>query len=293
MSDAQRRKGLGRGLAALIDASAAPPPDAESPRGPGPTEIAVDLIAPNPDQPRKRFDADELEALATSIREKGVIQPLILRPSAQRDGRYEIVAGERRWRAAQMARLHAVPAIVRALDDTETLEIALLENVQRADLDPIEEAAGYAQLIERYGHTQDRLAAIVGKSRSHIANTLRLLNLPEDVRALLQSGKLTAGHARAALGAEDPGALARRAADGGWTVRETERRAKAPPAPKATTRAAPARKDADTAALEADLSAALGLPVEIRHRENGDGQLVLRYRSLDDLDGLCRLLSGG
>ena len=286
MTDAPRRKGLGRGLAALIDdAGLAAQAEAEG----GAREIAIDLIRANPDQPRKTFDEDEIEALAQSIRERGVIQPLVLRPAPSGEG-YEIVAGERRWRAAQRARLHAVPAIIRRFDDSEALEVALLENVQRADLNPVEEATGYAQLIERYGHTQDRLAQIIGKSRSHIANTLRLLTLPEPALTLLRAGKLSAGHARAALGAENPAALAETAAREGLSVRETERRAKARTAPTAAAVAPRAEKDADTRALEADLAAATGLAVTIQHREAGGGELRIRYRDLDQLDGLCQLL---
>ena len=286
MTDAPRRKGLGRGLAALIDdAGLAAQAKAEG----GAREIAIDLIRANPDQPRKTFDEDEIEALAQSIRERGVIQPLVLRPAPSGEG-YEIVAGERRWRAAQRARLHAVPAIIRRFDDSEALEVALLENVQRADLNPVEEATGYAQLIERYGHTQDRLAQIIGKSRSHIANTLRLLTLPEPALTLLRAGKLSAGHARAALGAENPAALAERAAREGLSVREAERRAKARTAPTAAAVAPRAEKDADTRALEADLAAATGLAVTIQHREAGGGELRIRYRDLDQLDGLCQLL---
>ena len=286
MTDAPRRKGLGRGLAALIDdAGLAAQAKAEG----GAREIAIDLIRANPDQPRKTFDEDEIEALAQSIRERGVIQPLVLRPAPSGEG-YEIVAGERRWRAAQRARLHAVPAIIRRFDDSEALEVALLENVQRADLNPVEEATGYAQLIERYGHTQDRLAQIIGKSRSHIANTLRLLTLPEPALTLLRAGKLSAGHARAALGAENPAALAETAAREGLSVRETERRAKARTAPTAAAVAPRAEKDADTRALEADLAAATGLAVTIQHREAGGGELRIRYRDLDQLDGLCQLL---
>jgi ParB family chromosome partitioning protein len=294
VAETQKRKGLGRGLAALIDGAAAASEAAETAAAAA-SEIAIDLIAPNPDQPRKAFDQAELESLAASIREKGVIQPLILRPDPRRPGGYEIVAGERRWRAAQLAQRHAVPAIVRQFSDAETLEVALLENVQRADLNPVEEAAGYAQLIERHGHTQERLAAATGKSRSHIANTLRLLNLPAEALALLRDGAITAGHARAALAAPDPGALARAAAAEGLSVRETERRAKAPPPRPAAAPAGPGRpgKDADTAALEADLSAALGLRVAIRHGARGDGEVVLRYRDLDQLDRICQLLGGG
>ncbi len=289
MIEPTRKKGLGRGLAALIDGSTVEPKGAD---GGGPfEEIAIDLIQPNPDQPRRRFLEDELETLAASIRQKGVIQPLVVRPSRTAPGCFEIVAGERRWRAAQRAQLHVVPALVRALDDGESLEIALLENVQRSDLNPVEEAAGYAQLIERYGHTQDQISTVIGKSRSHIANTLRLLNLPEDVLELLRSGRLTAGHARAALSVADPSAFAREAVAKGWSVRETERQAKRRAASRNPARAeAPPTKDADTAALEADLSAVLKMKVNISHRSNGGGEVKLVYRDISQLDELCKLL---
>jgi ParB family chromosome partitioning protein len=289
MTDAPRRKGLGRGLAALIDESA------QSARAPSPAgAIALDLIDPNPDQPRKRFDQEEIEALAASIRQNGVIQPLILRPAPGATGRYQIVAGERRWRAAQIAQIHEAPAIIRDLTDSEVLEIALLENVQRADLNAVEEAQGYAQLIERYGHTQERIAAITGKSRSHVANTLRLLKLPRTVLAQVESGALTAGHARAALSVDDPERFAAMVAEQGLSVREAERRAQERPKPDGAPRAPRPEKDADTRALEADLSAALGLRVTLRHKggEGGGGEVIIAYRDLEQLDGLCRLLNG-
>jgi ParB family chromosome partitioning protein len=287
MAESPRRKGLGRGLAALIDDSAAPrPANARAPSG---DSIALDLIDPNPDQPRKRFDPEEIESLAASIREKGVIQPLVLRPAPGAEGRYQIVAGERRWRAAQAAQLHSVPAVVRSFSDGEVLEVALLENVQRADLNPVEEGQGYAQLIERYGHTQERIAAITGKSRSHVANTLRLLKLPPVVLAMLESGALSAGHARAALASDDPERFARMIVEQGLSVREAEKRLKAA---SAGARAPRPEKDADTRALEADLSAALGLRVALRHKADGGGEMVIGYRDLDQLDGLCRLLNG-
>jgi ParB family chromosome partitioning protein len=287
MSDASRKKGLGRGLAALID-EVRPPAEAP-PRAPD-SLVPLDLIRPNPDQPRKRFDDEALEELAQSIRLKGIIQPLIVRPDPERPGGWQIVAGERRWRAAQRAPVHRVPVIVRELTDQEVLEVAILENVQRADLNPIEEGAGYAQLIDRFAYTQEQLASVIGKSRSHIANAMRLLSLPEEVQAMARDGRLSAGHARALITARDPLGLARRILAEGLSVRETERLAKAPaPPPPAVRR--PRVSDADTRALEGDLSAVLGVKVEIRHRGDGGGELRLRYRDLDQLDGLCRLLS--
>ncbi|MEM1343393.1 MAG: ParB/RepB/Spo0J family partition protein [Pseudomonadota bacterium] len=297
-----RGRGLGRGLSALLGdveperaVEAVPSPDpapvavvAPAPRTP--QTVAIDTIAPNPDQPRRRFIEADLSELAASIRERGIIQPLILRPDPNTEGRYQIVAGERRWRAAQIAELHEVPAIVREIDDATVLEVAIIENVQRADLTPIEEAQGYAQLIETFAYTQEALARIVGKSRSHLANTLRLLSLPEAVRALLASGELSAGHARALIGASDPVALARETVEKGLTVRQVEQLAKKRVAPPAAPRRAPPR-DADTRMLEGDLSAAIGMKVQIRHSgPEGSGELRIRYRDLDDLDRLCQRL---
>ncbi len=234
-------------------------PESAAPRR-GEQMMPIERVAPNPDQPRRRFDPTKLEDLANSIREKGVIQPLIVRPDPKKSGQYQIVAGERRWRAAQQAQLHEVPVLVRDFDDTEVLEVAIIENIQRADLNPVEEAAGYRQLIDKFGHTQEQLARALGKSRSHIANQMRLLGLPREVLDLLESDTLSAGHARALITAEDPAALARIVVKKGLSVRETESLAKrgiaanpAKPSPKAK----PA-KDADTVALEGDLSANLG-----------------------------------
>jgi ParB family chromosome partitioning protein len=287
MTEGPRRKGLGRGLAALID-DARPSPAERAQSG---NMAPVDRIRPNPDQPRKNFDQTELDALATSIREKGVIQPLIVRQDPARADGYQIVAGERRWRAAQLAQVHEVPVIVRNLTDAEVVEIAILENVQRADLNPIEEASGYAQLVEKFGHTQEQLASAIGKSRSHIANTLRLLALPADVVALTRSGALSAGHARALITAGDPSALARIVVDKGLSVRETEKLARAAVDQPSPRRAARAAKDADTRALEADLAAALGLKVVIDHKSGGSGEIRIAYGDLEQLDGVCRLLS--
>lgn len=293
MSEPTRRKGLGRGLAALIEdvrpeGSAQRRPDAVAP---------IERVRPNPDQPRKNFDETELDALAASIRARGIVQPLIVRSDPAHPGDWQIVAGERRWRAAQRARLHEVPIVVRELGDAEVLEIAILENVQRSDLNAVEEASGYALLIERFGHTQEQLAGAVGKSRSHVANLLRLLQLPSEVQAMIREGRLTAGHARALITAPDPGALARVVEARGLSVRETERLAKGPlrspsaGAPSATPSPRRSGKDADTLALEADLSAAVGLRVSIQHTPQGDGELRIRYGDVDDLDRLCALLS--
>jgi ParB family chromosome partitioning protein len=290
----EKKRGLGRGLSALMaDVKSDKPeaPDA-APRRVD-QSMPIENIAPNPDQPRRSFDRDKLEDLANSIREKGIIQPLIVRPDPRKAGQYQIVAGERRWRAAQIAQLHKLPVIVRNFDDTEVLEIAIIENIQRADLNPVEEATGYRQLIDRFGHTQEQLAQALGKSRSHIANQMRLLTLPEDVIALLESDKLSAGHARALITADDPSALARIVVAKGLSVRETERLAKQGVKPaKSPSKPPVARdKDADTVALEGDLSANLGMKVQVNHDKGQEsGQLVIRYSTLDDLDELCRKL---
>lgn len=283
-SQAEKR-GLGRGLTALMgDVS-----PAETAR-PAERQVSVDRIHPNPEQPRRHFDEAALDELAASIRSKGVIQPLVLRPHPAIADAYQIVAGERRWRAAQRAEVHAVPAVIRDLDDTEVLEIAIIENVQRADLNPVEEALGFRQLIDRFGHTQERLAQSIGKSRSHIANVLRLLSLPEEVLDLVRTGKLTAGHARALVTTADPVRLAREVLAKGLSVRETERLAAAP---RTARKGGAAEKDADTRALERDLGAALGMGVSITHDPGGEGgALIIRYRSLDGLDELCRRLGG-
>lgn len=280
-------KGLGRGLSALIGESE---PD-DGLASPDADAIAIDLIRPNPDQPRRRFSEEELDELAASIRERGVIQPLILRPDPSGEG-YQIVAGERRWRAAQRAQLHEVPAVVRDLDDATVLEVAIIENVQRADLTPVEEARGYSRLMQEFGHTQEKLGAIVGKSRPHIANALRLLTLPEQVLRYLDEGRLTAGHARALVTADNPVALAEQVIARNLSVRETEalaRRAKPNPQPRGE---GASGKDADTRALEMDLSANLGMKVRIDHKgERDGGELRIRYGSLDELDAICQLIS--
>jgi ParB family chromosome partitioning protein len=284
------KKGLGRGLSALL-ADIAPAEAASEPGRPVPAgtkPIPIELIQPNPQQPRRHFGDRELQELASSIREKGVIQPLILRPHPADSGRYEIVAGERRWRAAQLAGVHALPALVRDLDDTEVLELAIIENIQRADLNALEEAQGYRQLMDRFGHTQEKLAEALGKSRSHIANLLRLLTLPEPVQALLRDGQLSAGHARALVTAPDPAALARQVVEKDLSVRQTEALARET-APRSPRPASP--RDADTVALERDLAANIGLSVRIDHKAGGTGELRIAYGTLEELDRLCQLLS--
>ena len=284
------RRGLGRGLSALMsDVAADTAPASEGGSATRAEQILpIEKIVPNPDQPRRDFPAQDMDDLAASIKEKGVIQPLIVRVKS--DG-YEIVAGERRWRAAQMAKLHELPVIIRDYTDTEVLEIAIIENIQRADLNPVEEAAGYQQLMDKFGHTQEKLAAALGKSRSHIANLMRLLQLPKEVLDLLKDGKLTAGHARALITTENPVALARQVVKQGLSVRETERLAKAPKARPEKVKLQPT-KDADTRALEGDLSANLGMKVSVDHKTGKEsGKLTISYKTLEELDDLCRLLS--
>lgn len=292
----KKPRALGRGLSALMaDVSL----DAVTDAGPSSRKaehfVPVESLEANPDQPRKDFSQRALQELAESIQEKGIIQPLIVRKSPRIEGRYEIVAGERRWRAAQMAQLHEIPVLLRDFDDTEVLEIAIIENIQRADLNAVEEALGYRQLIERFGHTQEKLAQALSKSRSHIANMMRLLQLPDDVQGLLREGKLTAGHARALITAENPSELARQVVGKGLSVRETEalmKRSSEVPQKKERKALASPEKDADTRAIEGDLSANLRMKVAIEHLDiDGSGRMVIQYRSLDQLDVLCSLLS--
>jgi ParB family chromosome partitioning protein len=295
MSDKKERRGLGRGLSALMADVNMDRPAQEVPSRRADFYLPIEKIEPNPDQPRRTFAPEALSELAASIREKGVIQPLIVRKHPRRADHYEIVAGERRWRAAQMAQVHELPVIVREFSDTEVLEVAIIENIQRADLNPLEEALGYRQLMERFGHTQEKLAEALSKSRSHIANLLRLLQLPEELQEMLRAGQITAGHARALLTADDPQGLARQFISGGLSVRETERLAKktAPPSGGggAGRSGRSSQKDADTRALESDLSAAMGMQVVIEHQADGSGRVSISYKDLDQLDQLCQLLT--
>ncbi|MDX1294298.1 MAG: ParB/RepB/Spo0J family partition protein, partial [Hyphomonas sp.] len=260
----------------------------------GPSEIAIDLIRRNPKQPRRTFDEAALKELSESLKAKGVLQAILVRPDPKEKGKYQIIAGERRWRAAKLAGLTSIPAVIRDTDELELLEIGIIENVQRADLNPIEEAEAYEALMKRFGRTQDSLATSVGKSRVHITNTLRLLQLPEGAREYVRDGKITAGHARAALGAPDPQSLIEQAVDKGLTVREVEARAKAAredtPVETKSARPRQEEKDVDTEALEADLSRSIGLDVDIRHGKNG-GELRIKYRDLEQLDDVCRRLT--
>ncbi len=302
MAEAPKR-GLGRGLSALLgeaDVVYAPgrAQAAESRRpatdGP-PASVPIELLRRNPDQPRRRFDKAELEELADSIRVRGVLQPILVRPAPGAPGEWQIVAGERRWRAAQMASQHAVPVMVRELTDAEVLEIGIVENVQRADLDAMEEAQGYQTLVERFGHTQAEVARVVGKSRSHVANALRLLTLPDGVRAHLEAGRLSAGHARAIMTAPDPARLAEQVVTRGLSVRQAEvlgRQAQDRPAPRVrAARPSDQEKDPDIAAIEHDASEALGLVVTIDDAD-GSGQVRIAYRTLDQLDEVLRRLTG-
>lgn len=283
------RRGLGRGLSALMaDVNMDNSRSAPVAERAAETTLPIEAIFPNPNQPRRSFDAQALEELAESIRQKGVIQPLIVR--AAQGGRYEIVAGERRWRAAQAANLHNLPVVIRDFSDSEMLEIAIIENIQRADLNAIDEAQAYRQLMDRFGHTQEKIAEGLARSRSHIANLLRLLTLPDSVQDLVRHGRLSAGHARALIGHPEAANLATQVVSKGLSVRAVEeltRKApeKAPSRPRATD------KDADTKALEADLSANLKTDVSIQHDPKGNGTVMISYTSLEHLDALCRALS--
>jgi ParB family chromosome partitioning protein len=278
----QAVRGLGRGLSALLgEGEEAPLGEASRLRN-----IPIAFLKPNRFQPRRVFDPEDLKGLADSIREKGVLQPIVVRPGTGPES-FEIVAGERRWRAAQLAKLHEVPVIVRTLSDAQSLELAIIENVQRADLNPIEEGAAYQDLIDRFHYTQEQVAEVIGKSRSHVANTIRLLKLPESVRELISSGKITAGHARALLGTPNPEALARDIVARELNVREVERKTRAPKG-KALK---PARKDADTKALELSLSNSLGMTVRIEHKNGKGGTIEIAYKTLEQLDEIIRRLN--
>jgi ParB family transcriptional regulator, chromosome partitioning protein len=285
------RRGLGRGLSALMaDVNLDVSPTVSQSRSE--TLLPVARIVPNPEQPRRDFDPKALQDLADSLRQKGVIQPLIVRKLADQDI-YEIVAGERRWRAAQIAQLHELPVIIREFSDSEVLEIAIIENIQREELNAIEEALAYKQLMTRFGHTQEKISEALSRSRSHIANLLRLLALPDDVQQMVKSGTLTAGHARALITTPNALELALKVVGKGLSVRETEDlvRKSAVDPKKRRMAARSDGKDADTKALEADLSANLKMGVRIDHVATGGGKISISYRTLDDLDLLCQVLS--
>jgi ParB family chromosome partitioning protein len=290
MADDAARSRLGRGLAALMGdvggETAAPE------RGRGQRRLPIELIRANPHNPRRNFAESELEELAASIRERGIIQPIVVRPTSRRTDSFEIIAGERRWRAAQRAALHDVPVVVLEVSDAEALELAIIENVQRTDLNPLEEATGYQALIDEYRHNQEAIARIVGKSRSHVANTLRLLKLPDAVKEHIHAGRLSAGHARALIGQPNPEALAKSIVENNLNVRQVEALAqeRAQAEGKRPTVRKRGAKDADTAALEKQLSDAVGLAVSIDHRGNNGGVVTVRYRTLEQLDEVARRL---
>jgi ParB family transcriptional regulator, chromosome partitioning protein len=289
MNDDVSKRRLGRGLAALIGEM-----DQPMPAGNASASISADRMVPienitrNPRNPRRHFDDTELQDLASSIRQHGIVQPVVARTLSE--GQYEIIAGERRWRAAQLAGLVEVPVVVRNVDDRTALEIAIVENVQRSDLNPLEEALGYEQLIAEHGYTQNDLGDIIGKSRSHVANSLRLLKLPSPVRDMLSAGTLSAGHARALVPTSDPTALAKAIVSKGMSVRDAERLAQNDIRAQSEPQAAPKQeKDSDTLALERTLTDALGLDVKINHK-GGPGQIRISYKTLEQLEEICRLL---
>ena len=284
------RKALGRGLSALM-ADIEPAKTTETSEvAKGMMSVPIDSIEPNPDQPRKKFLKDDLDDLAGSIVEKGIIQPLIVRKTDNKNSTYQIVAGERRWRAAQIARIHSIPVIVREFNDLEVLEVAIIENIQRSDLNPIDEARGYQQLMSRFSHTQEKLSKVLGKSRSHIANLLRLLTLPEDVQRMLSDNIISIGHARALITRNDASLLAREVVRRNLSVREVERLAKLDFKNKINKRVRKS-KDADTRTMEADLKAATGLKFDIQHDDKtGKGLVNIKYNNLDQLDDVVSKL---
>ncbi len=292
MIDDTRKRGLGRGLSALLGEEPVMPAAEEAPPARSTMEVPIERLKANPHQPRRHFDEVEIQNLAASLQASGILQPILVRRASDGSGDYEIVAGERRWRAAQRARLHEVPILIRDLSDAETLELALVENIQREDLTPIEEAEGYRRLIDVHGQSQESIAGLVGKSRSHVANTLRLLALPERVRRLVDQGTLSAGQVRPLIGMEAAAAIADKVVAKHLSARQVERLAKklkkaggAAPAAKAPN----APKSADTRALERDLGEALGLVVSIDHRGEA-GEILIRYQSLEQLEDVCERL---
>ncbi len=291
MSNQNERKSLGRGLSSLLgdrETESGAVPLAGSQHG---QTAPIEMLRSNPQQPRRDFDPDELAELAASIRSSGIIQPILVRPDQEHEGHYVIVAGERRWRAAQLAQQHEVPILVRELSDSESLEIALIENIQRQDLNPMEESRAYRQLMDQFGHTQEQLSESLGKSRSAIANLLRLLTLPAEVQEMVRTGQLSSGHARALVGAEDPAALARQVVNLHLSVRQTEglvKKAGEGAGEPVTKRV----KDANTRVLESSLSAALGTRVTLNLSRRGDsGRIVVKFKDLGQLDQLCNLIN--
>jgi ParB family chromosome partitioning protein len=290
MAEEQGRSRLGRGLAALIGDVGDEIGALERARGQ--RRVPVEFLRPSARNPRRSFGEDDLQELTDSIRERGILQPIIVRPIGGVADAYEIIAGERRWRAAQRAGLHEIPVILVEADDREALEIAIVENVQRTDLNAIEEAAGYERLIAEFGYTQNDLARVIGKSRSHVANTLRLSKLPEPVRRMVGEGAISAGHARALLSVSDPELMARKIVDDGLSVRDIERIVQ--DESRGESKSVPGQpkrdKDPDTRAVEKALEEALGLSVSIQHRASGGGEMKIGYRTLEQLEALCRRL---
>ena len=297
------KKGLGRGLDALLGDAPKSRAEAAEAAPKSRTTLPIEFLKPNPNQPRRVFNDDAIDELASSIKARGLLQPILVRPMGE--GAYEIVAGERRWRAAQKAKLHDVAVVIRELTDEEAAEIALIENVQRVDLNPVEEARAYQRLVEVYKRSQDEIAKAVGKSRSHVANTMRLLALPELALEALQKGAISAGHARALLTAPTPEIALAKVLERNLSVRDTEmlvkglqsldRKGETPgvgKAGEAPKKSVSGKKDADTRALEADLAAALGLEVEVEHSPKGAGAVTIRYLNLDQLDDIVRRLTG-
>lgn len=281
MVEKRRASGLGRGLSALMDEAATSAPER--------TMLALSDIVPSATQPRRRFNDSAMDELTASIRERGVLQPILVRPIAGR--RYEIVAGERRWRAAGAAQLHEIPVVIRELDDAQAFEVALIENIQRADLNPIEEAEGFQRLLRDYGHTQDALAKVVGRSRSHVANMMRLLDLPPEVRGLVAEGALDMGHARALISATNAFELAQRVIAEGLSVRQVEAMVRKPRSNRATSRGPSTPRDPNIDALENQIGEALGMSVSLIPSEGSRGTMVINYSTFDQLDLLCRLLA--
>ncbi len=290
MSENEQNKpnrGLGRGLSALLGDSPNVPLNQNSEL---PRELPIEFIRPNPQQPRRTFDQDELNGLANTIKEHGIVQPIVIRSDATTPGHYSIIAGERRWRAAQIAGLHKVPVVVREFDELATLKVAIVENLQRQDLNAIEEAVAFGQLMDRFGYNQQQIADTIGKSRAYVANTIRLLGLPKEVQELVINGALSAGHARAALASSDPLAAAKEMVSKKLSVREAESLVNK----KNALRENVSREtsvDNDALALAHDLSDTLGLPVELKHKTDKGGQLIISYQTLEQLDEICRRLS--
>ncbi len=289
MPEQAKQNRLGRGLSALLDETDMDQSEGSAERG-HPRELPIEFLQPNPHQPRKVFEEQILRELTDSIRERGIVQPIVVRPVPNERDAYQIVAGERRWRAAQRAAIHSVPVVIRDLTDAEALELSIIENVQRSDLGALEEAMGYHALIEEFGHTQEQLARVIGKSRSHVANTLRLLSLPQRIQDLISNGDLTAGHGRALLTAAEPNDLASQIIKKKLNVRQAEALARGKSAKKPTASWRLLNKDADTLALEQDVSNALGLKVSIDYDGEKGGGVQIYYKTLEQLDEICRRL---